>query len=103
MLLHFWQTPGQTQLKPKVAPDWPTNNKGTKPFPQQAKGTTADDWTEGKHGSATTVRHMKHTQDTHEVPGSGEQRTLYCRALEDLFFIKPLSSRARDVANFPNT
>ena len=26
-----------------------------------------------------------------------------CRALQDLFFIRPLLSRARDIADFPNT
>lgn len=45
VLLHLWRTPALTQLKPKVAPDWPTNSPGTKPCPQQAKTPCADDWT----------------------------------------------------------
>ena len=28
---------------------------------------------------------------------------MHCRALEDLFFVRPLLSRAGDVADFPNT
>ena len=47
---------------------------------------------------------MQHTLETLlEAPGPGEQRTLYCRAQQDLFFIKPLPSRTRDIADFPNT
>jgi len=38
-----------------------------------------------------------------EVPGPGEEGTLYCRAPQYLFFIKPLPSRIEDVTNFPNT
>ena len=41
------------QLKPMSAPDWLTNIIGTNPRPQQAKKDIADDWNEGKHGSAT--------------------------------------------------
>ena len=41
--------------------------------------------------------------DTAEAPGSGEQGTLHCRALQDLVLIRPLHSRAGDVADFPNT
>ena len=37
------------------------------------------------------------------MPGSDEQGTLNCRALQDLFFIKSLLSIAEDVADFPNT
>lgn len=40
---------------------------------------------------------------TSEVPGSGEQGTLQCRALQDFFYIRPLLSRAGDVADFANT
>ena len=38
-----------------------------------------------------------------EVPGSGEQGTPHCRALQDLFFIRPRLSTAEDTADFPNT
>ena len=31
------------------------------------------------------------------------QGTLHCRALQDLFLVSPLLSRARDVADFLNT
>ena len=34
--------------------------------------------------------HTTHIGDTSEAPGSGEQETLYCRVLQDLFFIRPL-------------
>jgi len=37
-----------------------------------------------------------------EVPGPGEQGTLHCRALQDLFFIRLLSLRAREMPEFPN-
>ena len=37
------------------------------------------------------------------MPGSSEQGKLHPRALQDLFFIKPLFSGADDVADFPNT
>ena len=46
--------------------------------------------------------HTKHIGETPEVPGSGEEGTLRCRALQDLFFIRPLLSRAGDIADFPN-
>ena len=67
--------PVLTQLKPKVAPDWPINNTGKNPCPQQAKRAIADDWTKGKHSSATIVRHTQHIEDNPEVPGSGEWDT----------------------------
>ena len=38
-----------------------------------------------------------------EAPGPGEQGTLHSRALQDLFFIRPLPSRTGDIADFPNT
>ena len=37
------------------------------------------------------------------MPGSGKQRTLYCRVLQKLFFIKSLLSKAEDIADFLNT
>lgn len=89
MLLRFWSMTGLTKLKPKVAPEWPTNNTGTKPCLQQAEGAIVDTYTEGKCSSATII-------------GSGELGTFHCRALQDLFFIVPLLSRAGDVVNFLN-
>ena len=59
-----------------------------------------DVWTERKSDSDTTQ--ATQTGDSPEVPGSGEQGTLYCRAVQDLFFMKPLLSRAEGVADFPN-
>ena len=47
--------------------------------------------------------HTTHKGDTLEMPGSGEQGTLHCRALQDVFFICPLLSITRDIAGFPNT
>ena len=44
-----------------------------------------------------------HVRDTPEVPGSGEHGTLHYRTLQDLFFERPLLSRAGDTADFPNT
>ena len=38
-----------------------------------------------------------------EVPSSDKQGTLHCKALQDLFFIKPLFSRAEHIADVPNT
>ena len=40
--------------------------------------------------------HATHTEDTLEGK-------LHCRALQDLFFIRPLLAKAGDVAYFPNT
>ena len=52
------------------------------------------------HNKAHTTQ--EHTGDTPEAPGSGEQGTLHCRALRDLFFIRSAPSRAGDVVDFPN-
>ena len=38
-----------------------------------------------------------------EAPGSGEQETLHSRALQDVFFIRPSISTARDIEDFPKT
>lgn len=46
---------------------------------------------------------MTHIGDTPEASGSGKLRTLHYRILQNLFFLKPLLSRGRDIANFPNT
>ena len=40
-----------------------------------------------------------HIGDSSEEPGSGEQGILHCGTLQDLFFIKPLLSRAEDTAD----
>ena len=46
-------------------------------------------------------RDRQHRQKTlPKVPGPREQGTLHCRASQDLFFIKPIPSKARDVADF---
>lgn len=37
------------------------------------------------------------------MPSSGEQGTLNCRALQDLFFKKSLLSKTEDIADFLNT
>ena len=37
------------------------------------------------------------------MPGSGEEGTLHCRAIQDHFFIRPLLARAGDIDDFPNT
>jgi len=47
--------------------------------------------------------YITHIEDTPEGPGSGEPGALYYRALQDLFFIKPLLSGSGNVADFPNT
>ena len=41
-----------------------------------------------------------HIEDSAKVPVSGEQKTLDCRALQDLFFIR--SILARDLADSLN-
>ena len=47
---------------------------------------------------------MKYTLETLlEAPGPGEQMTLNCRALKDLFFIEPLPSITKNIGDFPNT
>ena len=75
---------------------------GTKHCPQQAKRASADDWTEGISGQDTT-EHRQNTLETFpEVPGFGEQGKLHYRALQEFFFIRPLPSRAGDVADLPN-
>ena len=38
-----------------------------------------------------------------EVPGSSEQRTLHCKELQDLFFVKSLLSRAEGIHVFLDT
>jgi len=53
VLLHLWQVPGLAQLKAKVIPDWPTNNTRPNFVHNRQKRAIADDWTEGKCGSAT--------------------------------------------------
>ena len=78
-----------------MAPDW------TKPYPQKAKKAIANDWTKGKRGLTTTIECAQHIGDTSEVPVSGDQRTLHCNAPQDLFFIRPLLSKAGDIADVP--
>ena len=48
----------------------------------------------------TQTKHegVRNTRYSLEVLGYGEQKTLHCRALQDLFFIKSLLSRAEDIA-----
>ena len=43
-----------------------------------------------------------HIGDTLEALGSDEQGILHCKALHDLFFIRPLLSRTGDIDDFPN-
>ena len=47
--------------------------------------------------------HSVHIGDIPETSSSGEQGTLHCRVLQDLFFIRPLISRAGDTVVFPST
>jgi len=54
VLPQLWQTPGLTQLKPKEAQTVPLTPQGPNPA-HNRKRAIADDWTEGKCGSATTV------------------------------------------------
>lgn len=72
--------------KPKAAPDWPLNSVGTKPSPQQAMWTITADWTEGNMSQRNSSVNTTHIGDP-LAHWSGEQRTLYCRALLGLFFI----------------
>lgn len=103
VLLHLRQTPGQTQLKPKASTDWPTNitvnhivhNRKRKPLQMTGRRK--------KLFSYNSRLHTTHIGDTHEAPDSSKPDTLYWRVLQDLFFIKPLFSRAGDIAYFPDT
>lgn len=52
--------------------------------------TITDDRTEDKRESATTLGCSTHVGDTPEVPDSGKQGTLKCRALQELFFMRLL-------------
>lgn len=47
--------------------------------------------------------YITHIEDILEAPGSGKQGTLYCRAIQGLFFIQALLSREGDVNDIPNT
>lgn len=77
VLLHLWQMLGLTQLKPKEAPDWPTDATGNKACPQQAVGVIADEGTEGQAAQSpqegTCRPHMRHPNG----PRSDEQGTLH--------------------------
>ena len=51
-----------------------------------------------------TKQQSTHTLETlSEVPDPGEQGTPHSRAIQDLFFIRPLPSKTADVVDFPNT
>ena len=59
----------------------------------------------GLKGKVTQHNNNSRMQATHigdslEVPGSGEEGTLHCRALQELFFIKSLFSRAEKYLTF---
>jgi len=103
VLLHLWRMPGLTQLKPKVVSDWPTNSIGTKPCPEWAESHCRWwDWRQ-KQLSHNSRAQATHIGETPEAPGSGEQEIMHCRALQNLFFIRPLLPRAGDTADIPNT
>lgn len=44
-----------------------------------------------------------HIGDVPEVPDYDEEGTFYCRALQNLLFIRLLLSRAAEAADFSNT
>ena len=44
-----------------------------------------------------------HISDTSKMTSSGKQGTLHYRASQDIFFKRPLLSKAGDLADFPNT
>ena len=72
-------------------------------LPTTSKKATAANWIEGKSDQNKTG-HMQHTQESFpEVPGPGDQGSWHYRALPALFFIRPLFTRAEDVAGFPST
>ena len=74
----------------------------TKHCPEQEKRACADNWTQGKISQDRPAGYTQHTQETPpEVPAPDEQG--HCTAGYYLFFTRPLLSRARDVADFPNT
>ena len=101
MRLHLWQIPDQTKLNRKATLDWSTDATGTKHFPQQEKSHCRRLHWKKKQPRLNIRAYTIHIGDTPEAPGSGEQKTLHCRTLEDLF-IKPFLPKA-DVADFPDT
>ena len=51
-----------------------------------------------KRNQDSTVGHTQHAKGTlHEVPDPEEPKTLHGRALQDLIFISPLPSKAKDI------
>ena len=63
----------------------------------------ADDWTEDKVDQPQQQGIYNTPEDTPKIPGISEQRTLHSRALQDLFFMKPLLPTARDIDDFLKT
>ena len=49
------------------------------------------------------MAHATHIENIPKALGSGEQGTVHCRVLLDLFFTKPQFSRVGDIADLPNT
>ena len=68
-------------------------------FQQQERGF-ADDWTKAKEAKPQQEGTHNTHRDIPEAPDSGEQGTLHSQTLQELFLIRPLLSRARDVADF---
>ena len=58
--------------------------------------------TQLSHNIWEPTTHTEHIGDTFEIPGPGEQGALHYRVQYNLFFIRPLLSRARDVTDFLN-
>ena len=81
-----------------MSADWPTNTAHNKQ--RELFQTTG---LKEKAVQYNTRAHASHIGDIPEVPESDEQGTLHGRALQDLFSIWPLLSRAIDIAVSYNT
>ena len=103
--LQFGPTTSLANTWSDSSPRWPQT------VPLTTKGKTLPtaaeshcrwlDWRQ-KLLSNSSRAHTTHIGDTSEALGSSKQGTWCYRAPQDLFFIRPLLSRAGDIADFPN-
>lgn len=93
MLLHLAKT-WSDSLKPKMAPDRLTKIQGPNPAHNRQREILQMDWRE-KWLSHNSRAGEQYTKDTPEVPGSGEQEALHCRALTGLLLHKATTFESR--------
>lgn len=81
LVLHLWQVPHLMELKPKAAPDWPTNTMRPNNAYSRQREPLKMTGLEEKSSSFTTAEYTQYTyRDTPEAASSGEQGTLQGRA-----------------------